>query len=191
MWCRPLDGCVSDCVWVLLKGGCSSSRCRGLAGALWRSNWAASRTNPSFYRLSFSCCLPHLSSRILYDAEEVNSSSPFWLLCCASPPSGRRDSVREAWMLLTFSRMSLLCRSSNPCVPLFLACSPSPTRRCIRAGSPASEEEHLYIHDCYGGDLLQSGLYSHWTGWIKGDHLWLCLHHRVLCLRTDWAHAGL
>lgn len=178
-------------MWILQKGGCSSSgRYCVQAGSLWRSSWGASPANPSLYLLYFSGCPPHLSSRILCDAEEVNSSSPSELLCCAAPPSGRHDCEREVWICHFSSRPSLLFPSSNPRAALVLACSPSRSRRCNRAGSPVWEERRLCGHGCCGGDLLQSGSCSHWTGWIFWDHLWLRLRLQAPCVRKSWVHAG-
>lgn len=178
---------VSTRVWVLQRGGGSSSGCYcGHAGSLWRSNWAASLANPSLCLLFFSCLHLHLSSRNFCDAAEGSSSFPSSPLYSAAHPLGRLDYVREVWIHLLYS----LYRSLNPCAMPFLACSPSQTHRCNHAGSPVWEERRLCIHECCEGDRHQSGLYSHWIGWILVDHLWLCHYYQALGVRKNWVHAG-
>lgn len=179
-----IGGCVSDCVWVLQRGGCSSCCCCGPADSLWRSNWGASPTSPSVYLLSSWSCLRRPSSRTLCVAGEASSSSPCGPLCCTSRSLGRRDSLPGVWIPPS-SPMS----ASNRGRPHALACSPSPTRRCTRVGCPVSAERCPCTRGRCGGWRRPSGSCSRWTGWTGvGLHLLLCL---ALCGTTGLVRAGL
>lgn len=156
----------ASCERLLLKTGGTSSGCYcGHAGFRWRSNWEASLSSPC----SIFFHLPrHLNSSAPYDGVAERSSFLFWSPGCAAPPSGHLDSVSGVLIhLLSSCCLTPPSRSMNPSVAFFLACFPSLTHRCDHAGFPAWEEErHPCSHDCCGGDLLQSGLYFHWTDWI-------------------------
>lgn len=159
--------CVTSCVWILQKGGRSSSGCYCVeAECRWSGSWEATLTSPSLFLLFFSYCPLHLSSRTRYGAGEVSSSSAYEELCFVAHPWGHRDFGHGAWT-------NSLSRSLNSCEMLFPACCPYPNHQCNHAGFPAWEERHfcicLLIHDCCGGDHLLSGLYSHWTGWTSWE----------------------
>lgn len=186
---KAIRGYVSDCVWVLLRSGCGSCCCCGPAGSRWRSNWGASPTSPSLSLLSFSRCLRRQSSRIPCAAGEASSSSSAGPLYCAARSSGRRDSALEAWILPSASPTSLPCRSSSPCEPPVLACSPSLTQRRSRAGCSVLAGMHSCTRGRYGGGLPLSGSCSRWTGWTRAGHrLSPC---PSLCGTTGSPRAGL
>ena len=125
-WCRVYVS-VSIRVWLLQKGGGSSSgRCCVQVPSQRRSSWEASLANPSLSLLSVHCCPRRRSSTKLCGAEEVNSSSPFELLCCAAPPSDRLDFGFSVWTRLLSSWPRLRSRipwtpaggSSSPVIPV-------------------------------------------------------------------------